>query len=62
VPGKMQMNRRRRNQFAFWLSVACALPFAYASSYAVNGAPRAEGCSGAAAQDDVGVLSLWGAG
>jgi MYXO-CTERM domain-containing protein len=56
----MQMNRRRRNQFAFWLSVACALPFAYASSYAVNGAPRAEGCSGAAAQDDVGVLSLWG--
>jgi MYXO-CTERM domain-containing protein len=53
------MNRKRRNQLMFWLGVGCAVPFAYASTYAVNGAPRAEGCSGEAGEVDVGVLSLW---
>lgn len=56
----------RRNQLVFWLSVACAVPFAYASSYAVNGAPPAEGCSGAGSgsgtgseEEAEGVLRLW---
>ena len=53
------MNRKRRNQLAFWLGVGSLLPFAYASTYALNGAPRAEGCSGEGANPATGVVYLW---
>jgi MYXO-CTERM domain-containing protein len=54
----MASHRGSKRGFAFWGAVAGLLPLAYASSYVAVGAGPAEGCSGAPAEEAVGVLYL----